>query len=188
MGSLALFASSLPPAPSSPIHVKPLQVGDVVPKGVLVGMDGKKVNFLDLIHQKPTLIIFYRGFWCPFCNAHLGKLQTILPDLQKLGYQVIAISPDPPDGLKRMQDRTGLTYSLYSDTYMELTRRFGLAYYLDQGSSMPGARPVLLPVPAAYLVSVEGNILYRYYNPDYRIRIDTQKLLEEASQAAPPQD
>jgi hypothetical protein len=38
-------------------------------------------------------------------------------------------------------------------------------------------------VPSVFLVDSKGVIRYRYYNPNYRIRLDTESLLVAAREA-----
>jgi hypothetical protein len=41
----------------------------------------------------------------------------------------------------------------------------------------------LLPVPAAYVVDTMNDIYFVYYNPDYKVRVDPEKLLKAAKEA-----
>ena len=41
----------------------------------------------------------------------------------------------------------------------------------------------LLPVPAAYVVDTMNDIYFVYYNPDYKVRVDPDKLLKAAKEA-----
>src|SRR5579859_7519723 len=74
-------------------ETKPLKVGDPVPNGVLKTMSGNEIHLKTLVQEKPTIIIFYGGGWCPVCKPQLG---SDLQDLKKMGYQVLAITPDLP--------------------------------------------------------------------------------------------
>jgi hypothetical protein len=47
--------------PDAPNKVQPLMVGDEVPALTLADANGRE---LDLgAHKKPTILIFYRGYW-----------------------------------------------------------------------------------------------------------------------------
>jgi peroxiredoxin len=197
--SPAAFAQQTPMAvnlPSSPDMTHPLLSGKV-PAGLkLLAPDGKTLALDKAIMAKPTILIFYRGGWCPFCNLQLGSLQEVMPDLKTLGYQVLAISPDPGPMLEDMSQRHSLTYSLFTDSGMTASKAFGLAYIVDPTTLMKmkengidlekrtGLTPAMLPVPAAYVVDRNGNIRFAYANPDFRVRVDTQTLLAAARQAS----
>lgn len=183
--------------PLSPQDVHPLAVGDKVPDGTLVTLEGKKIQLWALVAQKPTILIFYRGGWCPYCNLQMGQLVKIEPELQKMGYQILAISPDKPSKLKVSLDQHHINYSLLSDRTMELTRKFGLAYRVSQDTlvmldkygknldSNTGNGLHLLPVPAAYVVDLKGLIHFVYYNPEITVRVDPKALLQAAKEAKP---
>lgn len=183
------------PVYDSPKDVQPLKIGEKAPGGELVTLDGKKVELGTLITQKPTIIIFYRGGWCPYCNLQMGQLVKIEPDLAKMGYQVLAITPDKPESLKTSLDKHGINYALLSDRDMKVTRRFGLAYRLDPEtlSKMKGFGVDLekstgnslheLPVPAAYVVDTKGLVHFVYYNADIKVRVNPDELLKAAKGA-----
>lgn len=176
-------------------EVQPLKAGDSIPDGKLKSIEGKRVDLLVEILKKPTVLIFYRGGWCPYCNAQMGQLVKIEPKLVELGYQVLAISPDKPAKLKESLDKQHINYTLLSDSPMEVTKKFGLAfkvsketlekykeYHIDlEGAS--GEHHHLLPVPAAYVIDQKGIIRYVYYNPDYKVRINPDELLKAAQEA-----
>ena len=42
-----------------------------------------------------TVIDVYRGLHCPRCKAHLEEMTTLLPEFEKVGTRVVAVSMDP---------------------------------------------------------------------------------------------
>ncbi|MEM7267569.1 MAG: redoxin domain-containing protein, partial [Pseudomonadota bacterium] len=67
--------------------VTPLLNGQVVPKTTLKMADGSPVSLQALTMQKPSIVLFYRGGWCPYCNEQLAQLKDIEKDLVDMGYQ-----------------------------------------------------------------------------------------------------
>ncbi len=45
-------------------NICPLKVGEEIPNTSLVNDDNKEISLFELISNKPTVIIFYRGAWC----------------------------------------------------------------------------------------------------------------------------
>ena len=84
-----------------------------------------------IVAGKPTVLIFYRGSWCPYCNLHLSDLVTVEEKLRELGYQIVAISPDLPEELNKMTAADHLNYRLFSDLEAEAMKKFGVAYQVD---------------------------------------------------------
>ena len=96
----ALAARGATPAiAASPEEAKPLAVGAQAPSALLTEMDGAKVDLAKEFAAKPTVLVFYRGSWCPFCNRQLAALGELEPKLLALGYQILAVSPDTVEGL-----------------------------------------------------------------------------------------
>jgi peroxiredoxin len=98
----------------------PLGKGDKVPSGVLKTASGRSVDTAKLLVGQPSVIIYYRGEWCPYCNKHLAGLVDIVDDLKSNGFQLLAISPDRPDILMDKEDLSKLSYDLLSDSSMEV--------------------------------------------------------------------
>jgi peroxiredoxin len=176
-------------------EVHPLAVGDSTPGGALVTIAGKNVEFKKLLAGKPSVVIFYRGGWCPYCNLQMGQLVKIQPDLSKMGYQLLAISTDKPQKLKESLGKHQISYTLLSDQSMQLTRKFGLAYRVsreilakmqERGISLDsstGNSLHMLPVPAAFVVDKKGIIRFVYFNPDIKVRVNPDDLLKAAKEA-----
>jgi len=175
--------------PDSAQNVHPLREGDKAPNATLRRPDGQEVNLADLCAVKPTVLIFYRGGWCPYCNIHLGQMATVEPELLSMGYQVLAVSPDRPEELRKTVDKQHLTYQLLSDSDMVLSRAFGIAFRVDDPTlekysgfgidltKSSGRSHHLLPVPAAYIVDTRGVIRFAHWDPDYKKRLDPEVLL-----------
>ncbi|MCB1900965.1 MAG: redoxin family protein, partial [Rhodocyclaceae bacterium] len=51
----------------------------------------------DLSTETPenfTLVVFYRGLHCPLCAKYLLELERLVPEFEKRGVSVIALSSD----------------------------------------------------------------------------------------------
>jgi len=178
--------------PESADAVKPLQKGDAAPDVILKTVDGKDFNLKRELKKQPTVLIFYRGGWCPYCNLHLSALQKIDPQLRQLGYRIIAVSPDKPEKLRESLTKDHLTYTLLSDHSMKAAREFGIAFKVDDATLQKyktyginlevasGEKHHLLPVPAVFLVGQDGLIKFSYVNSDYKKRIGSEALLDAA--------
>ncbi|NDU97408.1 peroxiredoxin-like family protein [Spirosoma terrae] len=175
--------------PQKPEDISPLLVGETIPSSKVQTIDGQSVSLLDIVSKKPTVLIFYRGGWCPFCNRQLSELRTLEPDLSKLGYQILAVSTDSPENLKNTLDKSELTYTLLSDADVTAARAFGLAFKapaaysatLEKGSNGKNTDK-LLPVPAVFLLNQQGVIKFEYINPNFKERMPA-KLLKAAAES-----
>lgn len=176
----------------SPTQVHPVLIGQTVADVTLRDGQGDSASLLETIAGKPSVLVFYRGGWCPFCNFQLGQLQGTQGDLTELGVQLVAITPDPPGALRGVTKKHQLQYRLLSDSNMAAAEAFGVAYKLDDQtiarykkheifmSNIAGEPRYQLPVPAIFLVSEQGIIEFTYVNPDPKIRIQPELLLTAA--------
>ena len=102
--------------PKSATDIAPLLIGEKIPNLILKSAEDKEFNLKDLFKQKRTILVFYRGGWCPYCNLHLSALAEAEKELLELGYQIVAISPDSPKNLKVTEEKDKVNYLLLSDS------------------------------------------------------------------------
>lgn len=182
--------------PDDPAKVTPLKVGATIPTVTVRNPDGTDRSFGPASITKPTVLIFYRGGWCPYCNAHLGELKTAEPALLELGYELVFISADQPDLLYSSLKEPDIHYTLLSDARMNAARAYGLAFRVDDATytrykdfgidleTASGETHHELPVPAVFIVNTRGVIEFAYANPDYKIRIKSDVLVAAARRLA----
>jgi len=187
------FAAPLAPTAAA---AQPLGVGAAAPDATLRAADGATVRLRETFAAKPTVLIFYRGSWCPYCNTHLAALAEIEPQLLALGYQILAVSPDTAEGLRKSAEKNKLNYRLLSDREMQASAAFGLAFrvpeatassYTSKGVALApiaGGDGFWLPVPAVYLVGRDGVIRFAHTNPEIKVRLAAADILAAARAAA----
>ena len=169
--------------PAKPEEISPLLIGENIPVVHIPDAMGNDFDLNLAIAKQPTLLVFYRGGWCPYCNKQLSGLQEIETELKKMGYQIIAISTDSPDNLKVSTTKNKLDYTLLSDADLNVAKQFGIAYKAPSAYDklLPvssGGKNVdkLLPVPSVFIISKKGNIRFEYINVDFKQRINPDLL------------
>lgn len=176
--------------PQSPTDVRPLLPGAVVPELIVQDSEGSDVDLERELSKGRTMLIFYRGGWCPYCNRHLMDIQRREQDFVELGFKVIALTPDKPENLKNAGEGD-VTYAVYSDSDLAAAGAFGLAYQVEEKmvkrlktfkidlEEHSGKSHKMLPVPAVFLVD-QGKVEFSYVNPDYKKRLSGDVLYEAA--------
>lgn len=181
-GLLLAFQSMAQIAPKAE-DVAPLLIGEQMPDATLLNSKGEEVKLNALLSQKKSVLIFYRGGWCPYCNVHLADIAKIEKDILKLGYQIIAISPDDYPNLQNTSEKAKLKYQLFSDKQGLLLQAVGIAFQAPDktkefiASKTQGKATDILPVPTLMVVDTKGTIIFEYISPDYKKRIQGQLLL-----------
>ncbi len=193
--AVALLGEPLPAIASVPddaAKVAPLRVGAPIPTVTVRNPDGSDRVLGPKVLTKPTVLIFYRGGWCPYCNTHLGALKGVEPALLELGYELVFLSADRPELLYSSLKEPDISFTLLSDARMQAARAFGVAFRVDDATvakykgygvdleEASGETHHELPVPAVFVVDRAGVIRYAFANADYKVRIDPQELLTEA--------
>jgi len=191
-GFTLLCAAPLAAVPTDANEVNPVEVGATAPNATLTKADGTQVKLHKLVSEHPTVLVFYRGGWCPYCNRHLAALGEIQDELRTLGYRIHAVSPDKPEKVQEAAAESVLSYTLYSDAPADAARAFGLAFQVDSPTyekllgygidleAASGQDHHILPVPAVFLIGSDAKIDFRYYNSDYKERLSGEDLLEAA--------
>ena len=185
---------------SAPNQVRPLLLGSAMPDVDLKTLDGKPTTLKAQVAGMPTVQVFYRSGWCPFCNLQLSELRLIRKDLDGLGFQMIAISPDLPAELNKTIEKDQLDYTLLSDAKADALRAFGIGYRLDDETyakyqeygidleKSSGEDHHALPVPSVFIVDADGVLQFSYSHPDYKIRVPGSVILAAAKAIAERSD
>lgn len=116
----------------------------------------------------------------------------IEPELLEMGYQILAVSADSPEFLAQSKQKHQMGYQLLSDHSMQGAMALGIAWRVSDAmleklkgygidlEQASGEKHHILPVPAAYVIDRDGKISFAYVNPDHKVRVPAQVLLEAA--------
>jgi peroxiredoxin len=175
-------------AMGSPESVLP--VGSTLPDTALLDPYGADTSLYQALNGQTSVVVFYRGAWCPYCNLTLKTYQAeLLPELSRRGVPLIAISPQAPDGSLSMQEKNELTFTVLSDSGN------GLAAYLgiETGPSEEARSAQLqlgldltkvnadgtssLPMPTTLIVDTDHVLQWIDVHADYTTRSEPAEIL-----------
>lgn len=175
---------------ASSAATRAVKAGDQAPAFILRDADGNSTASAELLKQGPLVVTFCRGVWCPYCNIDLQALQAALPEIEKRGARVVAISPQTAANSRRSQRENKLTFAILSDPGNEVAAAFGLRFKLpdyladlyknvfkNDLAVVNGDQSWTLPMPARFVIAQDGTILYAEVNPDYTRRPDPEELV-----------
>ena len=57
-------------------QVRPVLPGMQAPEFRALDVDGEMIEVDPAALERPVVLTFYRGGWCPYCNMHLAELRT----------------------------------------------------------------------------------------------------------------
>ncbi|MCG9793380.1 peroxiredoxin-like family protein [Flavobacterium algicola] len=124
-------------------------------------LDGSQWNLFEHKPENFTLIVFYRGIHCPVCKKYLQELQNLLPDFEKKGVNVIAVSMDNEQRARlarkdwEIKDLK-LGYNLDAET----AKDWGL--YMSKG--IKDGEPDVFSEPGLFLIDNKSEVYYSAIN------------------------
>lgn len=172
-------------------QVLPLFEGMPAPAFSVKRPDGSSYAFDPDALERPAVIFFYRGGWCPYCNAQLMELRTIEDEIEAMGFDQLYLSADSPATLARGLEglEEPFDYTILSDNDLVAAKSFGIAFRVDAATlrkyleynidleAASGRDHHALPVPAVFVIDRNGMISFAYVNPDYRFRLAPSVLM-----------
>jgi peroxiredoxin len=151
---------------------------------------GNEIRLRDILKDSLVVLVFYRGQWCPFCNRQLKKLEDSLLYISNKGARLIAVTPEQPAFISKTIEKTKASYPLLYDKDMKIMKAYAVSFEVDEktvsryknadidlAEANAQKDKVYLPIPAVYIISKEGTVLYRYFDTDYKKRPSVKEII-----------
>ena len=176
----------------SGLYETAIGAGMAAPGFALENQVGEKVSLGALLAEGPVVLSFNRGSWCGFCRLELAALEAARETLESYGMKLVSISPQSPSQNHAMHADLALGFPVLSDPGARIAALYGLAYTLPEGlqevyrqsgldiaeaNAADGADAKRIPVPATYLISDDGQVLFQFFDANYRNRLDPEELI-----------
>jgi len=155
-----------------------LAVGKALPSFTLKTADGGVLDSASL-RGKVTLLLFYRGNWCPLCMAQIQEIAARYRELAQRGVQVLLVSPQPQQHSKELSARFDAPMQFLVDDDSAAAKALGIAAPdgLPMGLQALGYhRDTVLPT--VLLVDREGRIAWNHLTDNYRLRPEPDTFIE----------
>jgi peroxiredoxin len=172
----------------------PMKAGEKVPDFTVYNVDGTPYHFQADNVERTTVLITFRGGWCPYCNTQLQELREVLPEIKASGVDILFLSGDRPEilysNLKQETQHSiaSLDYTILSDARLDASMALGLAFkmpdntlerFRDRNREIDDSSIAIhnaLPIPAVYVINTKGYIAFAYTNPDYKVRLPADEV------------
>jgi peroxiredoxin len=89
-----------------------LNPGDPFPSLTISATDGQALTVPDAFAGDFAVVLFYRGAWCPYCNAQLRAFERAGQALADAGIRVVALSVDDKETTEALAARHKLTFPI----------------------------------------------------------------------------
>jgi peroxiredoxin len=152
---------------------------------------GQTISLMEQLKKGPVVLVFYRGYWCPYCNRYLKKLEDSLSLITGKGASLVTVTAEKPANINKTIEQTKASYPIVHDEGLQIMKKYGVHYAVDQKTieqykkykidfnEANGSNGTNLPVPAVYVISKEGKIVYRFFNSDYTKRPAVAEILQQ---------
>ena len=171
--------------------------GTVIADADLLDAHGAATSLYAATGDAASVVVFYRGAWCPYCNIALATYQAqLLPQLTGRGVRLLAISPQAPDGSLSMREKNELAFGVLSDPGNVLAARLGIltgpsdearAAQLQLGLDLTRVNAdatVVLPMPATVILDARHMLRWIDVHPDYSTRSEPRQILNALDRAS----
>ncbi|MGV2452043.1 UNVERIFIED_CONTAM: peroxiredoxin-like family protein [Ralstonia mannitolilytica] len=187
---LNAFGNSVEDLKTKNIEENSIQVGQQIPEFSLPNAYGEKIHSTQILKKGKTILAFYRGSWCPYCNLELKFLQDNLSRIKEKNAFLVAISPQNPDHSLTMVEKNNLEFEVLTDHNNDFAKKLGivfqlqdfvLPYYQNLGidlSFFNNNKENTLPVPAVFVVDENSKIIYKFLDVNYMNRVDIEELIQ----------
>ncbi|MDF1691937.1 MAG: peroxiredoxin family protein [Zhongshania sp.] len=152
-----------------------LRIGAKLPDFSVRTLDGEILHSTAFLGRK-TLLVFYRGNWCPACQVQLRELAAEFEEIQRRGVSVVLISPQAPQRSAAQARRFKVGMQFCIDEGNLAARSLGIAhrYGVPLGILGYGQDTVL---PTALIVDERGKIVYADLTENFRVRPKAKTLI-----------
>lgn len=154
----------------------PIKIGETAPDFTLSDQNGKQTKLSAA--GSPVVLIFYRGYWCPFCMRQLAELRTLLGKNENT--KLYAISVDPADKQKVTMEKIAkdgkgeVNFPLLSDPGHKTIDAYGVYDPTYAGQQFDG-----IPHPVVIVLDKNRKVTFVKVEMDYKIRPTNQDIRAE---------
>lgn len=188
---LEVLGQSIQDLKSKNIEENCIGIGNLFPDFNLPNSNNEIVRLKELLQKGKVIVAFFRGSWCPYCNLELKALQDSLKQITDKKATLVAISPQTPDYGKELKGNHNLDFEVLTDKNSTLAKQLGISFKLQdyvvpvyenlgiELSEYNGNDNIELPVPAVFLIDINGSITYKFIDSNYMNRINIQELIKQ---------
>jgi peroxiredoxin len=147
-----------------------IKVGNSLPQFELEDTDRKIISSKSFL-GKPTILMFYRGNWCPLCMAQIKEIASQYKALEERGVTMVLISPQPHHFSKSLAKKYNVNFQFLVDIDNKVAKQLDIFHKngLPLGMQMFGYKNDTV-MPTIIITDVDGKIIFADLTDNYRVR------------------
>jgi peroxiredoxin len=158
-----------------------IEVGKTLPKFEVTTLEGNTIASSDLT-DKPMILIFIRGNWCPLCTGQVNEMAGAMDKFVDAGIRVAFIAPQSIGKSKALAKGKPSGLEFYSDIKNDAAR----ALKIQNPAGLPFGLEILgyrsdTVLPTVIVLEAGGKIIWTHETDNYRVRPTPDALLAQLS-------
>ena len=169
-----------------------INAGGMAPDATLRSIHGEAITLSELWEDQHVMLIFYRGGWCPYCNAQIRDITVKYDGFEERNLLPVLVSVDEPDAASLLTAAYDVPFPVMSDSDLDGHQAYNVVLTVDEeeyqarlarGTDMEafsGEDHHSMAVPSTFLIEKGGNLLWSHVDTNFRVRPSAKQLLEVA--------
>ena len=154
-----------------------IQVGDSLPEFPLRRVDGTATSSAELT-DRPYVIMFYRGNWCPFCMVQVREIAEQYRELERRGVGVALISAQRAADTAELATKFDIPMQFYIDADGAAAQALDLVQVGGTPAIYSAGTNGDTTVPTVMITDARGTVLWVDSSDNHRIRPEPTAFLE----------
>lgn len=154
-----------------------LRPGQPLPEFEAVDEDGNRLSSSGLAGS-PTIMLFVRGTWCPFCSRQVADLTQAYKEITDAGAKLILVTPKPLETTRRVADMFGVEFDFWLDESLDIAKQLGVLLEDAVPDEQRGEYGDDTLWPTALVIDANGVIRFSELSKFLVDRPNPQKLLD----------
>ena len=155
-----------------------LEVGKALPEFSLKDASGNVVTSQE-IGAQASLIMFYRGNWCPLCMAQIKEVAGQYRELESRGIKIYMVSPQSGGHTKDLAERFDVDMRFLIDEDSKVADKLQIIAEngLPMGLQALGYDSDTV-MPTVIMTNEKGKIIFADLTDNYRVRPEPEDFLK----------
>jgi peroxiredoxin/signal transduction histidine kinase len=157
---------------------KGIAVGEKFPDLSLKDHLGEMQDFRELL-RTPSVILFIRGSWCPFCMVQVNQIAGMYRDFDARGIRVIVVSSQVQEATLQLAEKHKVPITFLVDETLQLGRMLEIVHKKGVplgAKGSPNQKDTFFPT--AIITNEEGKIVFVDKTDDITVRPEPETFLK----------